>query len=197
MYYIFVFAQSSFLSCSSFSWLFSVFSGIEKCLKIQPSGAGCSFLYLSLSLLLLSVSSSLPLCLSLPLLHTPTLLHVLDITTLSCTNTVEGREEGGMVMTSDGNVLWLESHLKLPQLPQTVADRPSCYRGPRMHGSVNRSGCFAACTLFFLTDCSSLLCFKTKLNLISFPVLCSVLIYSAWNQKSTKFSCIFALESRR
>lgn len=70
-------------------------------------------------------------------------------------------------MPSDGNVFQLKSHPKVTPAAPNRADGPSCHHGRRLHGTVDRSGCFTGCTLSVLNNCTRFLCFKTEPNSIS------------------------------
>lgn len=96
----------------------------------------------------------LPLSVSLSLLLSRT--HALTcayITTLSCTSSAgERRGKQWWLVMCFGLNLWSES---TPAVPKPRQTHPTAkVSRPRMHGSVNRSGCFTVCTLFFLTNWS-------------------------------------------
>lgn len=94
--------------------------------------------------------------LSLYLSHTPTLTCAY-ITTLSCTNAAE--ESSGewwwLVMGMCFSLNLIRSH---PSCPKTCQGGPSCYHGRTCTALSAGQG----------VKCSSFLCFKTKLNVMSF-----------------------------
>lgn len=113
--------------------------------KSSHQEKACTSLYLYLSLLAaFTLLPSVSISLTHPHSHMCLHNHIVS-------HKQSSGEQRGAVMPSDGNVFQLKSHPKVTPAAPNRADGPSCHRGWRVHGTVDRSGCFTGCALSSIT----------------------------------------------